>query len=126
MQKLQTESNNDRNTLRTLMSQYSSLSLEEMQTYAQSSYVKAFNYSLQSSVSKGDGIEPYSEDEITETTDSAQGTESNEQNKTGNQQFGPGAGFGRMGQQGDFTIIGYSSEAAMSNFVNGTNRNNFV
>ena len=36
-------------------------SLADMQKYASSEYVQSFNYNIQSSISKGEGIEPYSD-----------------------------------------------------------------
>ena len=56
MQKIQSNAGTDRTSLRTLMSEYSSLSLSDMQKYADSEYVKDFNYSIQSSISKGDVV----------------------------------------------------------------------
>jgi len=116
MQKIQSNAGTDRTSLRTLMSEYSSLSLSDMQKYADSEYVKDFNYSIQSSISKGDGIEPYSDSDT--TTDTNTEKTQNQNSETKNNLSGM---FGKMGQQGDFTIIGYSSEKAMSSFVNGSN-----
>ena len=92
------------------------LSLEEMQTYAQSSYVKDFYYSLTSSMSAAEGgIDPVS----------TQGSE--EDTESTSQRMGPGGmGVGQqsppsgMGSQGDFSVVGYSSESAMTSFVAGT------
>lgn len=93
-----------------------SLSLEEMLTYAESSYVHSFTYTLTTSVNAGEGLEPI---DTSGTT--------GESGETGDGDFtppdlpdvgrGPPAG---MGEQGDFTLIGYSGEDAMTAFMEQT------
>lgn len=85
------------------------LSLEEMQTYAQSSYVKGFYYTLKTSVN-GSSISPID----TSSSDSS------------TQNAGSPPGFGQdntppkgMGNEGDFTVVGYSSFDAMTDFSSG-------
>jgi len=117
MQEFQSEAGTDRTALRELMSKYPAVTLDDMQKYAKSEYVKAFNYSLQSSISKGEGIEPYSDTEATASSSVTDKTQNNDSNRP----EGLSGSFGRMGQQGDFTIIGYSSENAMTSFISGTN-----
>ncbi|MBZ9606294.1 ABC transporter permease [Clostridium estertheticum] len=112
MTKLQEQAKDDRQTLRQLMQDHPAITLAEMQKYSNSSYVKDFNYSLESSISKSDGIEPYTETETTTTGDT------NEFKVV----TGDKKDFGGMGQQGDFTIMGYNTENAMTSFVDGTNK----
>jgi putative ABC transport system permease protein len=102
--------------IRTLMQKYTGLSLEEMQKYAKSSYVKNFVYSLSSSMSASGSLKPYSES----STNSTSSTSGNgQQASKGNANR---TGFGRMGMQGDFTVTGYSTESAMTAFVKGTSK----
>ncbi|MBU3092529.1 ABC transporter permease [Clostridium sp. CF011] len=112
MTKIQEQAKNDRQALRQLMQNNPAITLAEMQKYSNSSYVKDFNYSLESSISKSDGIEPYTETETT-TTGDTNGFKVVTSDKKD---------FGGMGQQGDFTIRGYNTENAMTSFVNGTNK----
>lgn len=105
--------------MRKLMQKYTGLSLDEMQKYAKSGYVKNFVYSLSSSMSASGSLKPYSESS-TDTTSTAGSTNANgRQGAGGNNNR---TGFGRMGKQGDFTIIGYNSESAMTSFVKGTSK----
>ncbi len=121
MQKLQSEAGTDRAALRNMVAQYPAITLTDMQKYAKSQYVKEFIYTLQSSISKGDGIEPYSDTDTTTDSSTDFSSTDNAPNQNANRQGDFSSGFGRMGQQGDFTIIGYSSENAMTTFINGTN-----
>ena len=114
MTKIQEQAKNDGQELRQLMQDRPAITLAEMQKYSNSSYVKDFNYSLESSISKSDGIEPYTE---TETETTTTGDTNGFKVGTGDKK-----GFGGMGQQGDFTIMGYNTENAMTSFVNGTNK----
>lgn len=103
------------------MSELSELSVEEMQVYAQAESVSGFTYTLTATLNGSDDLQAVT------TSDSAQ----EEQTGTANgapggpgQEFGGmgGAktGGGPMGAQGDFTIVGYSGEDAMTDFLNGT------
>lgn len=93
------------------------LSLEEMQTYAQSSHVKDFYYSLTSSMSaQEDGIDPVST-QASENSDTADSGQSTGPGGMDPGQQSPPSG---MGSQGDFSIVGYSSENAMTSFLAGT------
>lgn len=119
----------------------SSLSVEEMQTYAGAESVKDFYYTLTSSVN-GSGIEAVQSSsslknrqstadsstgsnettEKSQTTDTAQSTGS-ETGGPGGMGGGPGGmGGPSMGTQGDFTLIGYSSDSAMTAFADGTSK----
>jgi putative ABC transport system permease protein len=108
-----------------------SLSVDQMQTYAGADSVKDFYYTLTSSVN-ADGIEAVessssvmnqqiessSEQSETakETTESsAQDIPQMQGGQGGDMQGGP-----MMGTQGSFTLIGYSSDSAMTDFVSGT------
>ena len=102
----------DRDKFFSEMNNFSSLTLEEYQTYAKAESVKDFYYTLTASLNGSDDFSPVSTQE--ETEDSGMG-------------FFPGMGEGRgpmgMGNafssKGDFTIVGYSSDNAMTDFING-------
>lgn len=123
--------NGSQDDIRSLMQKYSGgLSLDEMQKYAKSQYVKNFVYSMTSSLNAGGSLKPYSENtaDNSVTGDASNtGSSGNNAGSTGEgRQGGPGnafrQAFGRMGAQGDFTVIGYSSEDAMTAFVNGSSK----
>ena len=122
----------------------SSLSVEDMQTYAGAESVKDFYYTLTSSVN-GSGIEAVQSssslknrqstaDSSTgsdETADKKQSATTDAAQSTGSETGGPGGmgggpgGMGggpSMGTQGDFTLIGYSSDSAMTAFADGTSK----
>ena len=102
------------------MSELSELSVEEMQVYAQAESVSGFTYTLTATLNGSGDLQAVT------TSDSAQ----EEQTGTAGAPGGPGQEFGGMGGaktgggpmgiQGDFTIVGYSSENAMTDFLNGT------
>lgn len=77
------------------------LSLDELQIYAQAESVKSFYYTLSANANASGTLEPYSTDN-TDNTSSIM----------------PGGGM--MGASGDFSITGYSSDDAMTQFIDGT------
>lgn len=110
-----------------------SLSVDQMQTYAGADSVKDFYYTLTSSVN-ADGIEAVessssvmnqqiessseqSETAKENTESSAQDIPQMQGGQGGDMQGGP-----MMGTQGSFTLIGYSSDSAMTDFVSGTSK----
>ncbi len=94
----------DMSNMRDMMSQIQELSLSELQRYAQSDFVKSFYYTQTASFCASGDLEPYGT-----TSDAVQN------------QFSIG-GPGKDGgfSMGDFTVTGYSSEEAMTKFINGT------
>ncbi|MDF2567982.1 MAG: transporter permease, partial [Oscillospiraceae bacterium] len=120
MEKAQSEGTD----MREFMTKYQDLSLDEMQKYAKSQYVKDFIYTVSSSINASGDLEPYDT-----SSDSTSGTSSSNTNSSSSARQGQQAqgnsergqfGGGMMGSQGDFTIKGFSSESAMTDFVNGT------
>ena len=93
------------------------LSLEEMQTYAKSQYVKDFTYTLTTSLNAGEGLEAVDTSGSSDSGDNAQ-----DQQPPNLPDGGMGGRFPLegMGAQGDFTLVGYSSPSAMTAFVAGT------
>ncbi|MBQ3546192.1 MAG: ABC transporter permease [Lachnospiraceae bacterium] len=117
----------DRSQFKEMMGASSSLTLEEYETYATAESVKYFYYTLTTSVNGSKDFEPvsnsYSEDDSNEDDTSS---DSQNQNMFGNGQDmqmpgGFGGKFEQMfGAQSDFTLTGYSSDSAMTSFINGT------
>ncbi len=84
------------------------LTLEEYKKYAAAESVEDFYYSATASFNGDENLEPVSTEE--ETEDGGQ---------QGNM-FGGRPGGNRMNMSsGDFTVTGYSSDAAMTSFING-------
>ncbi len=112
----------DREQFAEMMGQSSSLTLAEYEKYAAASTVKDFYYTLTASANGNDDLLPVSNESDTDsdTTSDANG------DKTGgdfsSMPDGGRGGFGnkQMGVQSDFSVVGYSSEAAMTAFVEGT------
>lgn len=86
------------------------LSLEELQKYAEAESVQNFYYTLSASVNASGSLEAYS-------TSSSDDSDSDSSNGMGGMFGGMG---GMMGNSGDLTITGYSSDDAMTEFVEGT------
>lgn len=124
----------DRSQFSAMMGESSSLSLEEYLTYAQADSVKDFYYTMTASLNGSDDFEPVSSDsesssdsdDTDETNDNTSDNSSSyNQNNPQNMQGDMMGGFGKMnermmGAQSDFTLTGYSSESAMTSFINGT------
>lgn len=99
---------------RTLIQNVKNLSIEEMEDYAYSQYVQDFHYSASATINGNELFEAVSEDN----------TANNATGSNGGMSTFPG-GFGGTSftmAQGDFTIVGYSSYGAMSDFVSGNSK----
>ena len=94
-----------------LMGNASSLTLEEYEKYAGASTVKDFYYTL-TAYFNGDGLLPVTDDS----------SSSNESSGDGGGMGFPGNFGGMFGgmASGDFSIVGYSSYSAMTDFMDGT------
>lgn len=108
------ENYEDRDAMKEAIGQVQNLSLEELETYAQAESVKNFYYTYSASMN-GSSIEA-----VDSTGTASDETDSTDQ-EMGQTDMGPGQDRfgGNMGIQGDFTITGYSSDAAMTDFING-------
>ena len=113
MQKIQQEGGDMKNAFQSM----ESLSLEEMQTYAKSQYVKDFTYTLTTSLNAGEGLEAVDTSGSSDSGDNAQAQQPPNLPDGGKGGRSPMEG---MGAQGDFTLVGYSSHSAMTAFVAGT------
>ena len=97
------------------------VSAEELMKYSEAPSVKDFYYSATASFSSDEEIEAVNASSSSSSSSSSDSSEENGNSFRG----GPG-GFGGMdmssfmGTQGDFTVVGYSNEKAMTDFVNGT------
>lgn len=91
------------------------LTLEEMQKYANSPDVKEFYYTLSTSVNGGN-ISPVKTSDQNNTSTNNKG-QTQAPNKSDSQMKEPPAG---MGNEGDFTVIGYSSKSSMKDFTSGS------
>ncbi len=117
----------------------SSLSVEDMQKYAKADSVSDFYYTLTTSVNavKIEAVQSsYSVNNMQSSSSSGSDSEksskassdtSSAQTSTGNAPAPPqgdmqGGGGPMMGTQGDFTIIGYSADNAMTAFTEGTSK----
>ncbi|OLR54912.1 hypothetical protein BHK98_01730 [Hornefia porci] len=86
----------------------SQLSLTQLKKYAKASAVKSFYYTLSAAADGAGGLEAYS------TSSSSSSSSS-----SGSSGSGGKSGPGGM-TQGEFTVTGYSSDEAMTEFVSGT------
>lgn len=123
-----------------MMGNQDSLTLEEMETYAKAQSVQSFYYTMTATVNGAAGFEAVSESSGSDSgnSENSSSTSSTSENKNNasSQQENTGApsipggenggmpggkdGVGRWGAQGDFTVVGYSSDQAMTDFLNGT------
>lgn len=97
--------------IREAMQNTTDLSLDELEKYAASDSVKDFYFTLSSSINASGDLS------AVDTSDSSTESSSTAAANPFGDRGGPQGG---MGDQGDFTITGYSSDTAMTSFVNGT------
>lgn len=118
----------DRDAFSSALSSVSSLTAEELETYAELDSVSSFYYTVSVSFNGGDvdpigGSSDDDEDEDTDDTDEDAEEESDFTDipdGMGDMRGSMGFEIGTMGTEGDFTVIGYSSDEAMTSFINGT------
>ena len=109
----------DKDSFRQNMTKVEELTIDEQKKYSELDMVKSFYYTMSVSMN-GSEIEPVS------TTDTDEEEEQQQSSGgfigKGMQMPGGGKGFrpGSMGEQGDFTLVGYSSDEAMRSFLDGT------
>ena len=118
----------DRDQFADLMGGDTSLSLEEQQKYVQIESVQDFYYTMTVYFNGSENFSPVTdeaeEEEKTEETDTDTETDSDSSTPSipggmGNMMGGFGAMMGGF-STGDFSIIGYSSDSAMTAFADGT------
>lgn len=111
------------------MTNMEELSLDDLKSYADSDYVKSFYYTSSVSLDASGDLEAVDTSGVSkDSSDSSTGDNSGDNmqapdgmNQDGDQNGGQGMpdDAGRMGTQGDFTITGYSSDEAMTDFLSG-------
>ena len=119
----------DRSRFSSIMGSASSLTVDEYKKYAEAESVSDFYYTLTAYFNGSDGFSPVSDEdggdgENTESTDTIESAESGDKTGQGISGF-PGMGgmqqfSGMFSSSGDFTVVGYSSDIAMTEFANGT------
>ena len=93
-----------------------SVQLEDLQTYAQADCVSDFYYTATVGVNGTESFEA-----VTTTFEAPEGADASEGGGMPGGFGGMPGGFGgMMGSSAEFSIIGYSSEAAMTDFADGT------
>ncbi len=113
----------DKDQFSQMMGSTSSLTLDEYQKYAEASTVENFYYTVTVSLDGSDSIEAVSSDsESSSSSDELSGSlNSSDENDAYGIQGGGMMGGGMMGgmsmSSGDFTVIGYSSDSAMTDFL---------
>ncbi len=116
----------DRDSFKNMMGEMESLSLDEYKTYASASTVKDFYYTLTAYFNGTDSFSPVSNSSTQESssnTKTATEAESFNNNPMMPQMGGMGDMNnmgGRNMNMGEFTVVGYSSDSAMTDFKNGT------
>ncbi len=93
----------------------SALTLEEYQKYAEAGSVSSFYYTVTAYLNGSDNIEAIS----TSGSSSTGGSLSGSTDGTNDNFMGMGGMAGMMTSSGDFSVVGYSSEAAMTAFIEG-------
>lgn len=108
----------DREQFTEKMGAVSSLSLEEYQTYAEAESVQDFYYTVTASFDGSDELEAVTTDTDEDSSDDESGTlqgSVQESRPSGTQ----GGKMNSRMNSGDFTVIGYSGDNAMTDFQNG-------
>ncbi len=105
----------DRDQFANMMGNAAALTLEEYQIYASAESVQDFYYTLTASFNGANDLLPVS--------DQTEDTESESNSGFGDFDKGkglPGDDRGKMFSSSDFSVIGYSSDRAMTAFIDGT------
>lgn len=124
----------DRDAMKEMLTSQEDLTLEELLVYAEADSVKSFYYTGTTTVNTDDNWEAVDTTGITESEDSdsdsgtseiqsmdgASGMGSQGMGDAGNRGGMSGMNPGKMGTQGDATVVGYSSDDAMTDFLAGT------
>ena len=118
----------DRNQFADMMGGSSSLTLEEYEKYATAASVQNFTYTLTAYFNGTDDFLPVS-DEATDSTDEEDGELDGSLESDDSTTYPSGFGgmmggmmggmFGGNFSSGDFTVVGYNSDSAMTAFVSG-------
>ena len=102
--KIISDAGGNQSKMRELLQKYDELPADDLKKYAKSKYVKDFIYELDVSMKGGGTLKPFS-------TSNNSGSDN-----------GPSLSVNGPGEMGDFTVKGYSSENALTDFLNGTSK----
>lgn len=111
----QDEGGFDRDSFKDMMGQMQSLTLDEYETYAEASSVKDFYYTSTVYLNGTDDIEAVS----SSSSDSVDASSGTPQGFGGMNPMGDNGMRGMGMNMGDFTVTGYSSDIAMTDFADG-------
>ncbi len=111
-QKLMQDTQSSGGDMKEAMANTPKLSIDDINKYGKSSYVKSFYYTLSGTINSSN-IEAY------ETTTDSSSTSSNSKSGQAGMNGDRIPNVGRL-SRGDFSIVGYSSVSAMTDFINGT------
>lgn len=110
----------DRDAMKEMLQGGSELSLEEYETYAAAESVQESYYTLSATLNASGDLEPI--DTMGTFTGSESTADSTQMPENAGGMGGGKGGRdfgGKMGTQGDFTVVGYSNDNAMTDFVSG-------
>ena len=115
----------DKDMFTDMMGSSNSLPLEEYQLYASAKSVEEFYYTLTAYFNGTEDFTPVS-DETDSDSDEESGDSSSSDSMSdifqgmGGMMGGMMGNLGGMFSSGDFTVVGYSSDSSMTEFINGT------
>lgn len=104
---LRSSSQSSGSDMKSVMDSIPTLTVDQLKTYADSQYVKSLNYSLTTSMDSSDVTAVSESSTAAKTSSSAPA--------------GPGGDMGGQ-SSGSLRVTGYSSTAAMTSFISGTNK----
>lgn len=110
----------DRDSMREMLQGGTALTLEEYETYAKASSVSDTYYTLSATLDANDAIEPIDTAGTFERPEESEGASQSMPQMPNMGGMGGRDFMGKFGAQGDFTVIGYSSDSAMKEFADGT------
>ena len=112
----------DRDQFASMMGSAEELTLDEYEKYAKASSVDDFYYTITASFNGNDSLLPVSDETNDDTEDTQENGNSSQNGFGGGFMGGFGGNFmgGGSFSSADFSIIGYSSYSAMTDFVSGT------
>lgn len=113
----------DKDSFKQNFASLESLTVDEMLTYAELDSVQSFYYTLTVSLNGDDNLEAVTSTVSSDSTsDDSSANVPSDMPQMNEDMGGEHGGFQKssMGTQGDFTVVGYSSDEAMADFLNGT------
>lgn len=107
----------DRDQFANMMGNTTALTLEDYKKYASAQSVKDFYYTVTAALNGTDGLLP-----VTDETEESESDSNSPSGSSGTGKGFPGSNFGGKGMfsSSDFSVIGYSTDSAMTAFIDGT------